>query len=150
MIIKKNYRRSDWRSRIILVDTNVILDVLFKREPYDNVAQTIITKCADREVVGYIAAHSIPNLFYILRKNYSQKERRKFIINLCHIFHISDLNAEKIISVIENEEFIDFEDCLQEECAVEAMADYIVTRNPVDYKKSRVKVIEPDEFVKLL
>lgn len=134
---------------IILVDTNVILDVLLKREPYDSVAQTIITKCADREVIGYIAAHSIPNLFYILRKNYSQKERRKFIRNLCDIFHVSDLNAEKIISAIENEKFVDFEDCLQEECAVEVMADYIVTRNEGDYKTSRIKVIGPDEFVKL-
>lgn len=134
----------------ILVDTNVILDALLKREPYDNVAQTIITKCADGEVIGYLAAHSIPDLFYILRKNYSQKERRKFIRNLCDIFLVSDLNAEKIISAIENEEFTDFEDCLQEECAVEVMADYIVTRNPADYKASRIKVIEPDEFIKLL
>lgn len=135
---------------IILVDTNVILDALLKREPHDNAAETIITKCADRDVIGYLAAHSIPDLFYILRKNYSQKERRKFIRNLCDIFHISDLNAEKIISAIENEEFADFEDCLQEECAVEVMADYIVTRNPADYKISRIKVIEPGEFIKLL
>lgn len=135
---------------IILVDTNVILDALLKREPYDNAAETIITKCADRDVIGYLAAHSIPDLFYILRKNYSQKERRKFIRNLCDIFHISDLNAGKIISAIENEEFADFEDCLQEECAVEVMADYIVTRNPADYKISRIKVIEPGEFIKLL
>lgn len=48
---------------------------------------------------------------------------------------ILDLNAEKIISAVENEEFSDFEDCLQEECAVEAMADYIVTRNPDDYER---------------
>ena len=33
---------------------------------------------------------------------------------------------------------------------MEDMADYIVTRNPKDYKESRVKVIEPDEFIKLL
>ncbi len=45
---------------------------------------------------------------------------------------------------------MDFEDCLQEECAVAEIVDYIVTRNLTDYKQSRVKVIEPDEFVKLL
>lgn len=90
------------------------------------------------------------SLFYILRKAYSQKERRKFIKNLCDIFRISDLNAEKIMAAAENEDFSDFEDCLQEECAVEVMADYIVTRNPGDYKTSRIKVIEPGGFVKLL
>lgn len=135
---------------IILVDTNIVLDVLMKREPYTEAAQLILTKCANREIVGYLAAHSIPNMFYILRKAYSQKERRKFIKNLCDIFRISDLNAEKIIAAAENEDFSDFEDCLQEECAVEVMADYIVTRNPDDYKTSRIKVIEPGEFIKLL
>ncbi len=109
-----------------------------------------MTKCADREIKGYLAAHSIPNIFYVLRKEYSQEERRKFIKNLCEIFQVSDLNAEKIISAIDNKQFLDFEDCLQEECAVAETVDYIVTRNLADYKMSRLKVIEPDEFVKLL
>lgn len=135
---------------VILVDTNVVLDVLMDRKPYSDEARMIMSKCADREMVGYLAAHSIPNLFYVLRKRYTSKERRGLIKNLCDIFRISDLNSEKIISALENEEFADFEDCLQEECAVEAMADYIVTRNPADYKSSRVRVIEPGEFVKLL
>ena len=46
--------------------------------------------------------------------------------------------------------FSDFEDGLQEECAVESMADYIVTRNPADFKHSRVKVILPDELLREL
>ncbi len=120
------------------------------REPYAEEARIIMAKCADREIIGYLAAHSIPNMFYILRKTYSQKERRRLIKNLCIVFHIVDLNAEKIVSAIDNEDFSDFEDCLQEECAVEVLVDYIVTRNPDDYKMSRIKVIEPSEFVKLL
>ena len=134
---------------IVLIDTNIVVDVLLKREAFMKEAQIIITKCADREITGYLAAHSIPNLFYILRKAYSKEERREFIKNLCDIFHISDLNAEKIISAVQNEKFTDFEDCLQEECAVEALADYIVTRNIDDYKNSRIKAIEPKEFIKL-
>lgn len=134
----------------ILVDTNIILDILLKREPHDKAAQVILTKCAEREITGYLAAHSIPNIFYVLRKDYSQEERRKFIKNLCEIFRISNLSAEKIISAIDNEQFLDFEDCLQEECAVAETVDYIVTRNLTDFKLSRVQVIEPDEFLKLL
>jgi hypothetical protein len=99
-----------------------------------------MTKCANREIIGYLAAYSIPNLFYILRKTYTIKERRRLIKNLCNVFCISDLDEKKILSAVENEEFSDFEDCLQEECAVEAMVDYIVTRNPNDYVKSRRKV----------
>ena len=86
----------------------------------------------------------------MLRKEYSQEERRKFIRSLCEIFWISDLNTEKIMSAIDNEQFLDFEDCLQEECAAAEMVDYIVTRNLADFKRSRVKVIGPEEFMKLL
>lgn len=70
--------------------------------------------------------------------------------NLCEIFQISDLNEKKIVAALENNAFSDFEDGLQEECAVESMADYIVTRNPADFKHSRVKVILPDELLREL
>ncbi len=82
---------------VILVDTNILVDVLMKREPYRKNAEEILTKCASREVIGYLAAHSLPNLFYILRKAYSQEERRTFIKDLCSIFCISDLTAKKIL-----------------------------------------------------
>ncbi len=64
---------------IILLDTNIVLDALLKRIPYAKEAEIIMEKCAEQEVIGCLAAHSIPNLFYILRKSYSQKERRRFI-----------------------------------------------------------------------
>ena len=135
---------------VVLVDTNIIIDALANREPYADNAKKILEKCAAREVTGLLAAHSIPNMFYILRKNFSQDERRFLLKNLCNIFKISDLNAKKILAALENEKFVDFEDCLQEECAVESMADYIVTRNPADFANSRVKVILPEDFLKKL
>lgn len=131
---------------VVLVDTNVVIDVLIKREPYMKDSQDILTKCASEELTGYLAAYSIPNLFYILRKDYSVEERRRFIKDLCKIFRISNLNGEKILAAIENETFLDFEDCLQEECAMEVMADYIITRNPADFVNSRIQVITPSEF----
>ena len=135
---------------VVLVDTNIIIDALANREPYADNAKKILEKCAAREVTGILAAHSIPNMFYIFRKNFSQDERRFLLKNLCNIFKISDLNAKKILAALENEKFVDFEDCLQEECAVESMADYILTRNPADFANSRVKVILPEEFLKKL
>ena len=135
---------------VVLVDTNIIIDALANREPYADNAKKILEKCAAREVTGILAAHSIPNMFYIFRKNFSHDERRFLLKNLCNIFKISDLNAKKILAALENEKFVDFEDCLQEECAVESMADYIVTRNPADFANSRVKVILPEEFLKKL
>lgn len=134
---------------VILVDTNIILDIFLKREPYKTNAEFILTKCANRQITGYLAAHSIPNLFYILRKDYTQQERRKLIKNLCSIFRISDLNLDKILAAIDNEDFSDFEDCLQMECARSYGAEYIITRNTDDYKMSEVNAILPKDYLKL-
>lgn len=88
---------------IILVDTNILIDVLANREPYADYAKSILEKCAAREITGIIAAHSIPNLFYILRKKFSQPERRSLLKYLCAIFRISDLNTKKILSALDND-----------------------------------------------
>ena len=52
----------------ILIDTNVLIDYLIAREPYIESAKKIMRLCADKKVQGFMAAHSIPNIFFILRK----------------------------------------------------------------------------------
>ncbi len=131
----------------VLIDTNILADMLLGRDPYYDIAYNILTLCADRKVSGYIAAHSIPNLFYILRKSMSQEERREAIKDICHIVKVEGIDSFKIFSALDNEDFSDFEDCLQEECAVAVSADYIVTRNLKDFVSSRVPAILPNEFL---
>jgi len=137
------------KNMVILVDTNISVDAVAERHPFAEYANIIIEKCARREITGFLAAHSISNLFYILRKDFNPDERRNFIKDLCKIFYISNLDEKKIFAALDNYGFTDFEDCLQEESAVEVVANYIITRNPKDFTKSRVKVIQPDEFLKL-
>ena len=132
---------------VVLIDTNVIVDYLSKREPFYKHALRIVELCATREIGGCLAAHTIPNLFFILRKGLSVAERKKVLLELCDMFTIVNINASKIVSALRNDEFSDLEDCLQEKCAVEFNADYIVTRNICDFKGSRIKPIEPDEFL---
>lgn len=134
----------------VLVDTNVIMDALIGRQPYFDNADKIIKMCADKKIQGYLAAHSIPNLFYILRKYLSLEDRRFALLQLCNIFIIEDINSAKIISAIKNESFTDFEDCLQDECAASVRAEYIITRNIKDFEQAQVKAILPDDFLKLL
>ena len=57
----------------VLIDTNVILDFLLTREPFYEAALKIVEKCASGELKGYIAFHSIPNLWYILRERCRKK-----------------------------------------------------------------------------
>lgn len=100
-------------------------------------------------VKGCIAAHSVSNMFFILRKDYNAKERREVLSSLCSIFDVEGIDRVKLFSALQNEDFSDFEDCLQAECAKTYNAEYIVTRNPVDYKTSEIRAILPKDYIKL-
>ncbi|MCL2019483.1 MAG: PIN domain-containing protein [Oscillospiraceae bacterium] len=131
----------------VLIDTNIIIDYILRRNPYHTNAEEIIAMCRDNRIQGCIAAHTITNLFYILKKDKSVKERKEFLLDMCDMFTVIDINSEKIISALNNDKFDDFEDCLQDECASDFNADYIVTRNIFDFKDSKIKAIEPNEFL---
>ena len=70
---------------VILIDTNVALDFLTVRQPFYQSAKAILQACACDNVQGYIAFHSLPNIFYILRKSYSDEDRRSMLEKLCLI-----------------------------------------------------------------
>lgn len=67
--------------------------------------------------------------------------------NLCFVFQVTGASHNGVCDAISRGEFSDFEDCLQDECAQEVSADYIVTRNVDDFKHSHVKAITPEEFL---
>ena len=133
----------------ILVDTNILLDYLLTREPFYEEAKQIVLDCVEGRVKGCIAAHSISNMFFILRKDYKAGERREVLFNLCSIFDVEGIDKAKLLSGLQNEDFSDFEDCLQMECAKAYSAEYIVTRNVSDYKASEVKAILPKDYLEL-
>lgn len=134
----------------ILVDTNILLDYLLEREHYGDMARTILKLCQKKKLFGCIAAHSVTNIFYILRKDFSIEERRGILLNICKIFRVEGIDIQKLQSALVNEEFNDFEDCLQAECAKSFQADYIVTRNLEDFKNSDIPCIGPEEMCKIM
>ena len=133
----------------ILIDTNVLLDYLLEREPFFEDAKGVILSCTEGKANGCVAAHSISNMFFILRKDYNAKERREVLLNLCKIFDVEGIDKAKLISGLSNDAFSDFEDCLQMECAKSYEADYIVTRNVSDYATSEIKAITPKDYLEM-
>ncbi len=131
----------------ILIDTNILLDYLLTREPFYEVAKEVVRTCTERDTKGCIAAHSITNMFFILRKDYDAEERRKMLINLCTIFDVEGIDKNKLLVGLQNADFADFEDCLQTECAKAYGAEYIVTRNIADYNASEITAILPKDFL---
>jgi predicted nucleic acid-binding protein len=134
----------------ILIDTNVLIDFALIREPFSEDANKIIELCLSEKIQGCIAAHSVSDMYYILRKDMEPRRRRETLINFCEIFEVIDIDKNKLVNSLKNENFSDFEDCLQMECAKEFDAKYIVTRNTDDYKTSVIQAVTPKEYLKIL
>lgn len=149
MIPIENWRRHAKNDMVVMIDTNVIIDFLLKREPYDKAATEILRKCAEKEITGYVAFHSVPNIWYILRK-IPEDKRRKWLMDLCSILQVAGASHEEVIKAIADEKFGDFEDCLQDRCARSSRAQYIITRNVKDFTGSNVLAIAPEDFLKLI
>ncbi len=86
----------------ILIDTNIIIDLIQNREPHSSNASKIINSCVKEENVGYISAHSLSDLFFILRKVKSVEERKAIILNLCKYFKVISESKDFFVSVCNN------------------------------------------------
>lgn len=127
----------------VLIDTNVLIDYIQKREPFYLSAEKIFNACAENRIEGFIAAHSVSNLFFILRKQFTVEERKGLLKMLCTIFEVVGINKETIMAALDDNGFDDFEDCLQVKCALTVHADYIVSRNIKDFMNSQVRCLDP-------
>jgi predicted nucleic acid-binding protein len=123
------------------------MDFIVNRGNVSDDAEKFIDFCVEKSVISCIAAHTIPNLHFILRKHLTREQRNDILLEVCGMFTVVGIDANKLISALQNEDFTDFEDCLQAECAAEFKADYIVTRNTKDFRGSAVPALEPLEFI---
>ncbi len=134
----------------LLISTNVLFKYLSDLvDPFLEESKEIIRLCAQGEVDGYIAFHTVSTLWYVLRK-WSLKDRRAGLEKICSLFSIVAASKKQIIEAIKNDAFDDFENCLQDEFAKEAGADYIVTCNVKDYENSFVPALSPRDALKLI
>ena len=136
----------------ILVDTNVIINYLTHREDrYTDTSIQVMEICADKQIEGYVAFHSLSIIWYTSgRMKETEETRREWLGRVCKILTTSSASHEAIVEAVNNVEFRDFEDNLQECCAVSAGCDYIVTVNIKDYEHSRVPAVTPSELVQII
>lgn len=134
----------------VLIDTNIMIDALTNRDGRSGFSATVIDLCAKQVIDGYVELHSISNMYYILRKQYSDAERRTILKRYNEILKVAEVGNDVVDTAINNTAISDYEDALQYACAETVGADYIVTRNIKDYEKAEIRAISPEELLKLL
>ncbi len=133
----------------ILVDVNVVLDVLAKRNPYYAASARVWAAVETGQAVGFLAAHSITTLFYLLSKYTSHQQAHIALVKLLQVFSAAGVDQQVIFNALAMN-WRDFEDAVQMAAAINVGVDYLVTRNPKDFKDDVVGVLQPGDLLALL
>ena len=134
----------------VLLDTNVIMDALQERRPFDAEAKEILLRAQNGEFTCYFTANAVTDIFYLYGKARDLKSARQvvnFLLTTYKIVSVTHKNCSDAMSI----PIDDFEDALVSVCAKKVEADYIISRDAKFLReKSPVKVIEPKDFLKVL
>lgn len=132
----------------IMIDTNVILDIIQKREPFFADSYQSLHKAVEADTECLISASAATDIFYMLRKSFQPAAKaKKTLEQLSHLVTFADVQGMDIHTALMRS-MPDFEDAVVDAIAERNDASYILTRNVKDFAGSIVPAITPTEFLK--
>ncbi len=133
----------------VLFDSDVVLDVLLERQPFFAASALALDAVGQGKVEGYIAAHSITNIFYLLRRHLGNEKSQEVLMNLMSKMVTASLTDAVIRSAFSSG-FKDFEDGVTYAAAAGVGVDYIVTRNIKDFRLGSIPAMLPEVFSNII
>ena len=130
----------------LLVDTNIVLDLLAKREDFYEEASLLFSLADKEKVKLHVSSLTFANTHYILSRNTTEQETRKVLKNLKLLVNVLPMD-DKIIELALNSDFKDFEDAIQYYTAIENDLKVIITRNLKDFKRSKMPVMRAADYL---
>jgi predicted nucleic acid-binding protein len=130
----------------VFVDTNIVIDLLQKRDEFYKEAQELFTLADRKKVKLYISALTFANTYYILSRFYSSDEAKKILSKFKVLVDVLP-TTDKIIELALASDFKDFEDAIQFYTALENNSEAIITRNKKDFKNNLIPVFSAKEYL---
>lgn len=130
----------------MLIDGNILLDVLQKRDPHFKDSSKVWKLCETEQAEGYVSALTFANLVYVMRKELDPDKIEDVLKKLSLIFRFTELSVADMNNAA-GMKWDDYEDALQTATAKRIRADYIITRNVRDYRQSEITAFTPTEFL---
>jgi len=135
---------------MVLLDTNIIMDALQERHPFDTAAKDILLRSQSGSIKCCFTANAATDIFYL----YSRARDLKTAHNALHyllenysVISVSHDDCKRALSL----SIDDFEDALVVACAERAGVNYIVTRDEKLLRcKSDIPLISPGNLLALL
>ena len=131
----------------LLIDTNIVIDLLAKREKFYNEAAELFSRADKKQLTLSISSLTLANTIYILTKLTSTKEAKQIIRKFKVLIELLSLDNKITELALNDDDFSDFEDGLQYYTAIENEIDVIISRNKKDFKSSKIPVLTAKEFL---
>ena len=139
----------DWGNMKLLIDTNVVLDVLLRREPFSKTAAEVLNLTQRDDVREYVSASAITDIYYIANKQMKDRDAvRDLLKRLLMVVSVAAVSEWEIQNAL-NLAWGDFEDSVQYSVALLNEMDGIVTRNPSDYQEANMRIWLPEQALEL-
>jgi predicted nucleic acid-binding protein len=133
----------------VLFDLNIILDVLQERKEFHDFSARLLALAEIGRIQGWLAAHSITTLFYLIAKDKTPEHARVTITSLMQFLKVAAVDQNTVEQAL-NLPYRDFEDAIQMIAALQVQADYLVTRNVREYQPAPLEVLQPVELLAIL
>ena len=134
----------------LLIDTNIVIDLLAKRDPFYNDTAKLFSLADKNKVKLSVNSLTFANTNYILQKSKSASITREILRKFKILTTVLALDEKIIDLALNDNEFADFEDAIQYYSAIENNLDIIITRNLKDFKPSKIPVMTASEFIKTI
>jgi len=131
------------------IDCNILLDWLLDREPFSSYSAKIIELIETRKIIGLVSPLTLANAYYVISKELNKKIADEFIHDSLLIFSVPGVSLKNVKEAISNK-FKDFEDDVHSSIAAENSVDFLLTRNKKDFKTDKFKVLDAEEFLRLI
>lgn len=132
--------------KTIFADTNIVIDLLEKREPFYKDAVRLFTLAYQKKLEIYVSGCTFTTASYLLRKH-SPEDIKSLLSNFRQIAKVSPID-ENVIDLAIASNFDDYEDAVQHFSALSVAAEAIVTRNEKDFiGHSLLPVMSPSKFL---
>jgi predicted nucleic acid-binding protein len=132
----------------VFLDTDVILDVVFERNPHFYYSQTVLSLIEKNLIIGFTSSLILANCYYIIGSNKNRETAKQTISKLRSFLTILPFHDKEIGESL-NSDIKDFEDGVQYFIAINNGLETILTRNISDFKNVDIHVLTPKDFLNL-
>lgn len=139
----------DWGNMKLLIDTNVVLDVLLRREPFFKTAAEVLNLSQRDDVREYVSASAITDIYYIasrqMKDRAAVRDLLERLLMVVSVAAVSEREIQNALSLV----WADFEDSVQYSVALLNEMDGVITRNPNDYKEADIRIWLPEQVLEV-